>query len=262
MEWQWQRENGNYINLFENDYFKRDLHEWDHYFLRLKFKKNMAATLRDPLTGPLQNAHTDFHGLSASIGIHRYERVGRGRYIRAEQHIAFGEKIAECDAYVGVADQTKFGYCVTCTGEMPNRTTPRPRRGDCRDVFRGEKCNTCRELIFCSQQCKNNDTTHEYECETFYDSIVFGDKIIIKCSIQMVFKALSIFQSFQRLKDEVNRIITDENFNGVPTRVFSDEEKFECVLRLQATRYKGLERDCVEAFCLIMQLPRIQQLVT
>lgn len=241
-----QDANNNYINLFENQQFREKL-------LGRKSNECLKFNLKKKITGKkliLQsinatlNQNPNFYGLSGSVGIHSTPVVGR--CIQADVDINFDVKIAQCDAYVAVVDHTEKGYCVGCVGELQTNA---------RNQYPCLQCG----IRFCTEICRDN-RIHGYECGTAFHSIVFGTETIMKCAIQMVFKALSIFRNVQSLRQNVHDIISNPNLNGVPQSVQTDIERFACVMSLQTPEYIGFERQLFEAFSIIMQLPQIERL--
>lgn len=254
----WKVENGALIDLPSNAIFQKKL-------LEQKFAGRFKLTFlnrKNPLAAPFFayfNENVNYVGLCGSSEI-RNSDAAIGRYVVATEDINFNTKIVQSDAYVAVIDTTSLQYCLTCLGETKTGTTIRCRSANCK-------------VRYCSIQCKNSNTTHRYECQTAYHTLVFGNEIMMKLAIQMVFRALATFgDDIDRLRAAVEEIIgincnnnsvnnNNNNNNAMPATVTDDDRsKFNCIMSLQANEYPEFERNWFEAFSIIMQLPEIQNL--
>lgn len=203
-----QDNNGDYIDLEEDDIFQRDCMEKNSEKLRFSKLGRKPAVLR-PFHVPLVG-NANFDGLSASVRIvvEANNKIG----LQANGVIDVAEKLAECEAYVAVIDQTRYLYCEMCAGEIKRVQV---------------QCDNC-DAYFCSV----NNGIQRYTCGTAFHGLNF-EPIYIKCAIVMVFKALNLYNvtdanSLANFITAVRNIHTRIRINGrAPTEAMTDVEKFE-----------------------------------
>lgn len=239
----WKRDRDHFTRLFQDSNFEDMVYPAKEETTVLTRPQRFEKEL--PFSKTF-NAHPIFKGFSNQLNITK--TVKNGRCVVTTETIDFHEKVIECEAYVSVVDRTEHKYCLTCN-EVKLRTGNR-----------WLKCDECR-MTYCSEECKTKNQTHKYTCNTMYDAIEFGDKIKIKCAIEMVLKALAIYNEELH---QLQKWIYDnqKTFNKVPVfenNMSDDKFSFSCVMRLQADPYPTLESECIEAYWLIEQLPLVIQ---
>lgn len=186
---------------------------------------------------------TNQHYSDLAGGITIEERVGMGRCVIATANISPCIKIGEATAFVSSADRSEIPYCLTCHSTTNKLIL----------------CEDCEIVAFCdNNNCSNHNKTHQYECGTDFQTINFGEKMEIKCAIEMVLKSLSICDdNIEDLTTEVQRIL--QSPHAVPAAINSDETRFEAIMRLTGHVSENTGSDLLDAFNIIMTLPRVRR---
>lgn len=150
-----------------------------------------------------------------------------GRSIHAAEKMKVGETVLITQPFASAVQRQKsIPYCLTCHAiDVPNFIT----------------CKHCEMVFFCSLNCKRANSTHKFECGTHFHEIKQTD---IKCAIQMVFEAMSIFDKFEDLCDFVYEAI--ENRDGIPSGIDTRLSRFDCILKLQPREF-STDQDVNEA---------------
>lgn len=186
-----------------------------------------------PLSEPFSTdfrENSNFTGLCASATI--TDHIHFGRCIECVTAINMGEKIVQVKAFASVNDSTDIAYCLTCHSLTA--------------TAHFIACDNCPSVAFCCQECKINNQSHEYECQTIFHSTTFGVNLNIKCAIQMIFEFLVLFEddvdmmmcTVEEMAMDVNDI--DEisvQFNATPRNVNDNLSKFCCILNLKPDQY-------------------------
>lgn len=167
--------------------------------------------------------------------------VSRGnRYIKATGEIGAGEKIAEAKPFACVADKSTHPYCITCKAED--------------SVFR--PCRYCHQVLFCnSDECLENQT-HQYECNTNFHCVEFGEDLDVKLAIQMVFECLAIYGSVPRLM----KLKFPSRNNNYPTHIRTPIERFRCIMKLHNYPPDNYETKVFAALKMISDFDQIKRL--
>lgn len=237
----WQQDGLEYINLAEDPVFRPLMMEKSDELI--DYGKGAKRILR-PFTGTFRPVNVNYKGLSANVTIQNFPQTGRG--IVASQAIDISEKVAISEAFVTVLNSTELEYCVACGGEV-NSTANR--------------CRSC-ETTLCSKCKHKNNTSHTYECGTTFHNLHFVH-LHMKSAIQMLFKALAIYKvktedDLHNLKTDVATILTNNNNNGIPGRVVTDKERFECIMRLHTIEDEDFGGKWFEVYSIIMQYAEIR----
>lgn len=169
-----------------------------------------------------------------------------GRFIKATQDIPVGKKLGEATAFAAVIDGTDTPYCLTC---FKTRTAKELK------IF----CIKCRNVVFCSTECRTADTTHKFVCGSNFHAIQFGNHLRVKCAIQMVLKSIAIHD------DDVSQLKTAAegmSNNGIiertiPTNINSEASRFDTIMRLEGSRYESFETDILLAVHVIQETTKL-----
>lgn len=187
-----------------------------------------------------------FPDLSSSATIER--RVNFGRSIFATSNIEPSTKIGEVVPFVSVIDKTNQIYCLTCQAiNMQNFI----------------RCEVCRDVVFCNVTCQDRNDTHVLECGTVFQYLEFGDESIdIKCAIQLVLKALIIYNRDVGSLQEAIEELLDGNYNirqQIPSRIESIQSRFKTIMRLHTIPDHLREAEIEFAYNLIMSFPMVNE---
>lgn len=246
-----KRKKKHFVDLIKDSAF------YKNYLVKSQLTGTFYASIRknEPAAVPILakefNENELYQGLSQSVRIAEDEK--NGRFLEAIEDIPMKAKVAEDRAYAFVIDQTRYKYCLTCLGEVESN---------------GQQCNDCKLKLFCSPECRSENKTHKYECKTLYHSIVFGNEIVIKLAIQMVFVALAIYNdNVRELKEDVERIFPSNKNEMCHNKKIPEslrktdlKEKFRCIMHLESKPYDEQGRQWIDALNVIMQLPEIVRL--
>lgn len=167
--------------------------------------------------------------------------VSRGnRYIKATGEMRAGEKIAEAKPFACVADKSTHPYCITCKAE---ESVSRP-------------CPHCHQVLFCySDECLQNQT-HQYECNTNFHCVEFGEDLDVKLAIQMVFECLAIYGSVPSLM----KLKFPNRNNNYPTHIRTPIERFQCIMKLHNYPPENYETKVFAALKMISDFDQIKRL--
>lgn len=249
MTYLWERQPNNqdgFVNIFGQfeDYMRgKSIAKANIY------RNNVKGPQKAPLnrflhgTDP-ETVNLNFPGLSNVIEFR--EVPNRGRCAFATNEIGPCRTISAINAFASVVDRTDEPYCLTCHETQLDFN----------------RCVDCENVYFCNtEECEDGNQTHRFECGSDFHNIKFGDDLIIKCAIQMVFESLVKFgapqqtdaQCLQRLIESVRRLLGGRaHFNHpLPNETRTGPSKFECIMQLQGME-ENLERRTDEAFNIIM----------
>lgn len=166
----------------------------------------------------------------------------RGRGVKAVFEIEVGELVVSAEPFAAVVEDTRDPYCLTCHKTFVRMTI----------------CDACNMAFFCSRKCELGNTTHQYECGTIFHNIFNVDA---KCAIQMVFEAMSIFETVDELREFVLTATRGQRF---PADSYDQQTRFDTILKLFTLNYhkqaKMRTRDqrlVKIAFQYIREFPRV-----
>lgn len=238
----WNQKHNEFIHIFTRDETIKKMHAKVHSY---RNKANNA--LKAPMNRYIYyDEHERFPGLNSVVGFKNSRN--RGRYAITNEEIPACRKIGAVEAFASVVDKTEIPYCLTChKTEVPF-----------------QYCDDCQNVVFCSQRCMDQNSTHTYECGSNFHNTEFGADIDIKCAIQMVFQSLTMNGGrVPKLIDAVKTLLsrTQHITHPIPTWTDTPEWRFKCIMRLQANaNAPNLLPRTYQAYVIIMQLDEIASL--
>lgn len=174
------------------------------------------------LIAPIQNYAGFDINIQISLGDY-------GRYIRTNQHLTSGQTILSALPFATAVEPTRIKYCYYC-----HRTVQLPIR-----------CEECKYVFYCNESCMlNKQATHILECGSDFRQIVDTD---VKCAIQAVLEAISMFANLDQLITFVEGIIIrgNEIQNDRPAQIITKRQQLECILKLY--RKQLTEEECTNS---------------
>ncbi|XP_031636927.1 potential protein lysine methyltransferase SET6-like [Contarinia nasturtii] len=142
-----------------------------------------------------------------------------GRFLKANQSIHFNQEVFKSAPFASAVEPTSHQFCLTCH-KVPSQTE--------HDTF--IQCSQCINVFFCCIQCKIDNQSHKFECDTIFRHITDLD---IKLSIQMVLEAMTLFATVNQLQSYIERIVDDKTLSqSIPVGCFDKVARLDCIMRL------------------------------
>lgn len=133
-----------------------------------------------------------------------------GRHMVSKCDIPAGKTILVEENFMMVNDCDET-LCCTCFREKANFIA----------------CAKCSEVMFCSIECMNENTSHQFLCGTFFKKLHIEDQFQIK----LVLLAIELFENFESLKKFVEIILVEDPLK-LPASLTDKKSKYHFYLKL------------------------------
>lgn len=164
-----------------------------------------------------------------------------GRHVVAKCDIPVGKIVLLEECFVACA-KTGHDMCYTCYRQMDNFIP----------------CPNCPDVLFCSTECLERNSIHKWECS----SISITNNIITKLTVDAILVAIETFSGVANLMNFVDKVLSDDDSDKLPTSVHDAKSKFHFYFKLTKTKkfYDQLLFNVYEVFENILAVCKIADL--
>lgn len=162
-----------------------------------------------------RNGHSDFSVdlnfpcMSDVVEIKQNQQFGR--QLIAKCDIPCGQTVVIEKDFVSVKSDSGLS-CATCFQENVNFIA----------------CSKCPNVIYCSQNCLNQNLTHKWECGTFFSQLHHK----FRFQMQSILMALEIFPNVDKLMDFI-QVVLHEDCVKIPASLHNLKSKYHFFLKLE-----------------------------
>ncbi|XP_037049522.1 SET domain-containing protein DDB_G0283443-like [Bradysia coprophila] len=142
--------------------------------------------------------------------------------VEVRRNVEFGRHmVAKCDIPAGKIILLEENFMMVKNNDEPL----------CYTCFRNQAnfipCAKCSVVIFCSTECMDRNTTHKFECGTFFHTLHIEDKFQIK----LILLAIELFDSAENLMKFVDEILAEDP-SKLPAALHDAKSKYHFFLKL------------------------------
>lgn len=167
---------------------------------------------------------------------------GYGRCVVANADIDVGQTIVVAETFASVTMADNQAHCYTCHCIEQKNFIP---------------CPNCSDVMFCSENCANNNRIHKMECQTSYHRI---DDIDVKFIMQTVLVAIEMFPSVDDLMKFVESCLKDRDLDEVPASANDSTSKYGLFLKLMPSYTDKNLFSSYQAYTCILLIPKVKSL--
>lgn len=217
----------------------------NHLIPKLEHCERQCHQLRGTTTVALKHPcklsyepDTNFPCMANAIEIKYNEKFGR--HLIAKRYIPAGQTILFEDSYVMAREDNKM-LCQTCYRANANLIA----------------CNRCPDAMFCNTDCMNQNSTHKWECDTFFGMV----KLDMKFHIRAILIAIETFSNVRNLMQFVETTLLEDP-QKLPTSLNDPKSKYHFFFKLQKSEPKSSELlvDISTLYRSVIELPKIASL--
>lgn len=200
--------------------------------------------------GVVTHQHETWAGFAnENLSVVRY--LNRGRGIRTQGVLEPETQVFNATPFAAAVRRHRRNnllYCVTChRTRMKSYVT----------------CPECDITSYCSLRCQDSHQTHHLECGSRFE---FIEDLQMKCTIQMVLEAITMYTSIDELKTDIQRMMNgdrDEFAAQVPIGVNDRHSRLRCILQLYigSTITDEMKTTAQHAYRILISLPKINAMV-
>lgn len=219
------------------DQFLNDTHD-----LRANCKEQAKNRYKVKLTVPKMKlpVNTQFPCMANVLDI-KYIN-GYGRCVIANADIGVGQTIFVAETFASVTMSDNQAHCYTC-----HRT----------DHLNFIPCPNCSDVMFCSENCANNNAIHKLDCQTIYHRI---DNVDVRFVIHTVLVAIEMFPNVDDLMEFVESCTVNRNCDEVPESANDSPSKYGVFLKLTPSHNDNSLFCAYQAYICILLMPKIKLL--
>lgn len=192
-------------------------------------KRNRLKGTRSSLPKLDFAAHSEFPDIANVLEIKENSKFGR--HIVANCNIDVGKVIAVgipyADAVICNPSSKKF-YCLTC------------KKTDTHFI----ECDNCKDVKFCSEECRTMNSVHQLECNSIYHRIQNSEEKLI---VQMVLIAIKSFSNADNLIRHYEMLLANNSVcqNGLMLKLTSYSRNdnishayraFQCLMTIRSIK--------------------------
>ncbi|KAK0173169.1 hypothetical protein PV328_006407 [Microctonus aethiopoides] len=208
----------------------------DEFPKNLSIKKPLTKNNISKLIPKIPNDNPKIPGVSGAITL-KYSQE-HGRHVVATKDINVGEVIMVQKSYAYIHNNADFyyKYCANC----------------CKDVFAGIPCHQCVNVIYCDENCRDEDWREYHDIECSVISAMIGNVISQNLlTLRLTVKAYKEAGTFEKLQENIRKIneINDPILKLFTNDVF-DPTKFASVYSLWKTATISFQDALISALIL------------